>query len=247
MFLFFKRSKVVVDAFTCQGSVNSLYPLTTANKCLPQWWKNTPKEFVPPKQENKVVIPGNTARRCSGIIDYYNKNNIVIPMWSDLVLEYGPQDWKYAYADGISVLLRHEQEMRGSYMPEYEHFKIASPWRIEEKSGIKFHYSQIFYNFDDPGSVLFPPAIVNYKYQHSTEINFMLRRPAVIKTFKVEAGQPLVMLTPLTEKEVVVKTHLISFEEHTQRFMWMSSFHGHYNKEKKILQEKEKKCPFRFK
>lgn len=246
MFFLFRRPKVTVDAFTTLGHAYDFHPIRSANNFAPEWWKKTPKSYSPPPEPNKVTVSGNTIRRCAGVIEYYNKNNLIIPMWSDLAMDFGPQNWSYAFADHKSVLLHHPQEMRGEYMPEYEHFKIASPWRLQEKSGVKFHFTQAFYNFDDPAEILFPPGIVNYKYQHSTEINFFLKRTATVKRVLIEAGQPLVLLTALTDKEVEVKTHIISIEENTKRFDRLTAFHNHYIKEKKIQQQNERKCPFSF-
>ena len=62
----------------------------------------------------------------------------------------------------------------------------------------------------------------------------------------LEAGQPLVMLVPLTDKEVIVKKHLIGKDEMIRKYVRVTTFHNHYVKEKKIQQQKEKKCPFHF-
>lgn len=239
MFFFIKRSKVVVDAFTCNISAYDYFPIDTANKHMPKWWKNTPKYTKDvPYGSSSVLVPGNTVRRCAGIIDYYKKDSFVIPLWSDLALDYGPQDYNYVFADGRSKLIHHEQDMRGEFMSEYEHFKLASPWKLYEKSGIKFHFSQLFYNFEDPGKIILPPAILNFKLQHATEINFMVKRPICINRLNMAAGTPLVLLTPLTEKDVSIKTHLVSAEEYQRKSKATFAFNNEYFKIKKL------KCPF---
>lgn len=246
MFFWFKRGTVVVDAFTHSLPAYKYFPVETANKFVPEWWKQTPKHFDCPIDDGAITVKGNTARRCAGIIDYYHKNSIIVPLWSDLELDYGPQGYAYAFADSKTALAYHPQVMRGEYMKEYEHYKIASAWKFREKTGVKFHFSSPFYNYDDPGLMVVPPAIVNYKYQHSTEFNFMLKRPAVTKRFSLQAGQPLIHLAPLTDKNVVVKTHMVTPEEYERSFRWVFAFNNLYNKAKKISDARESKCPFGF-
>lgn len=247
MFFIIKKKEVVVDAFTHRGYVYDYFPIDSANNFMPEWWRNTPK-YIKKEQnpENMPEIQGNTIRRCAGVIDYYNKNNLVIPLWSDLALDVGPNSFKYVFADMTTSLVRHEQAMRGTFMSSYEHFKICSPWKFKEKRGVKFHFSQMFYNFEDPGKIILPPAIVNYKYQHSTEINFMVKRPVSDQRITLTAGDPMVLLTPQTEYDVKVKTHLVSEEEYNRTSRWLFSFHNAYNKAKKIKQKNESKCPFGF-
>lgn len=250
MFFIMKKSTVVVDAFTTNPAAHKFFPIDSANNFLPEWWKRTEKYTKPIKMgDGGVLVQGNTIRRCAGVIDYYNSNNLVIPLWTDIEIDIGPQEYRTAPADGCTKVGYHSQDMRGEFMPEYEHLKIASAWKFKEKDGIKFHFSQLFYNFDDPCKLVMPPAIVNYKYQHSTEINFMVRRPVTNQRVSLEAGQPMVLLTPLTERKVVVKCHLLTEDEFDKQFKWVFAFNNVYNKAKKIKQQQESKkskCPFHF-
>lgn len=246
-----KPKTITIDAFTHLKAAHDFFPIDTANNFIPEWYKRTPK-FGPnvPVDVSMVEVPMNTIRRCVGVIDYYGTTSFIIPLWSDLILDYGPDEFKHKFSDGVSRILYHNREMRGEYLKDFEHFKILSCWKLKEKTGVKFHFSQPFYNFDDPSKIIIPPGVVDYKYQHSTEINFFLKRPPTMERITLDAGQPVAMITPLTDTRIVFKHHLISFDEFEKGFSHFFSFTNIYNKAKKLTQIKEKresKCPFHFK
>lgn len=239
MFFIIKKSKIVVDVFTDNQNAYSLFPISYANENLPDWWKKIDK-----KSEH------NNIRNCIGIINYYNSNSLVLQMWSDLTLSYNKENFNYRFADRQSILLFHEQEMRGNvYAKDFHNFKLHSPWLFKEKTGVKFYFSKIFYNFQDPDTISMPPGIVDYKYQHATEINFLVRKPRYDDTInlKLYSGQPLVQIFPLSERKVKFKVHLVDKKEMSSMEMLSVCHKNRYQRVKKIIDDKEnKKCPFGF-
>ena len=250
MFFFLKRKKLVVDAYTCSPQAYRYFPIESANNFIPEWFKNTPKEVDErPISKNGPKVKVNNIRRCAGIIDYYSKSNFIIPLWSDMRLELSPENYKFVFADEKSTLVHHDKEMRGSLLlPDYEHFKILSPWRLQEKTGIQWHVSNPYYN-NINSNIIIPPGIVNYKYQMATEINFFVKHPSNVEIIDLEAGTPLSHLVPITEKEIDLRVHLLSEAEWTHRSNWIFSFNNTYQKAKKIQQKQgsSHKCPFGFK
>jgi hypothetical protein len=106
-------------------------------------------------------------------------------------------------------------------------------------------------------NLLLLPAVVNYKYQHSTNINFLFERRDTEQKIKIMPLTPLVMLHPQTDKNIVIKHHLVSVEEieNLNRGILQMFFHKSleqkasvYNKKKNIIDQQEsrsnKKCPF---
>jgi hypothetical protein len=142
------------------------------------------------------------------------------------------------FADNSSNFIEyHTPEIRGNkYLKDYHHFKLISPWRFKEKSGVNFLFSQPFYNFENPTDFIIPPAIVNYKYQHNTEVNFFVGKPkeGTRHRLSLDAGQPLVYLTPLTEKRVVVKAHEVTKAEWDKVQLPRLFFTGNYKKDKHL-------------
>lgn len=248
MFFFLKRSKIVIDAFTYSPAALEYFPIDHANNFVPEWFKRVPKDIDGVElKEGCPKTKGNTIRRCVGFLDYYSKNSFIMPLWTDIKFESGADGYRYICADRKSEIQYHPQAMRGNeYLANYEHFKLLSVWRVTEKSGVKMHFGQSFYNFDDPRRVIIPPAIVNFKYQHATELQFFVERTAKTQTLEFKAGQPLVHFTPLSDKEIEIRTHLQSYDEWMQSRQWIFAFNGNYLKAKKIKDQKEKKCPFGF-
>ena len=249
MIFFMKPTKIVVDCFTHNPVAFDLFPIKKSNECIPDWWKKVEKNPITDNSnKNLPWIKSNTVRRCSGIIDYYNNQSFNVLLWSDVNLEYSRTGSRYIFADGVSRIEYQEEFMRGDYLNDFHQFKIISPWKFKEKSGIKFHYSQSFYNFNNPDKLFLPPGIIDYKYQHTTEINFFVKKPegeSYHDRLELEAGMPMAHITPITEKKIELKHHLIDFNEFHNRFeRTFFSFNSRYSKRKKILDKKHKGCPF---
>lgn len=258
MFFFFRKPKLVVDAFTKVPQVHEHFPVETANHFIPDWWKRVPKEYI--SQNTGQNAPPNrklnTIRRCSGIVDYYNSNSIVIPLWMSCIFEYGENPFTskaiFSTPDPVFGLKYQDYKMRGEeYLKNWHQFKFSSPWRFKEKTGVNFHFTQCFYNFEHPDEVIIPPAIINYKYQHSSEVNIFVKKPPGKEIYRIEfdAGNPLVHLTPITEKKLELRTHLVSDSEYEALHSKQMFFNNSYNRMKKIQEKREsreKKCPFGF-
>jgi hypothetical protein len=86
-------------------------------------------------------------------------------------------------------------------------------------------------------------------------INFAMRqsdRDGTPNLLPIEAGEPLVQLIPLTEREVIVRNHLVDkdrwqqiYEKNNHAF-----FFNNHNKKRNLLkrqEESQSKCPFGFK
>ena len=236
MFFFCKPKTIVLDAFTVNSSIVDLLAPDHASKYKPKWWYDIPTErqIVLPSGIN---IKSNTMKRCRGFKDYYSNVSIIIPLWDSFVLEYSKDGSRFSFVDNKNIIDYQLEAQRGFvYLKDFHQLKLVSPWRFREKTGINFLFSQAFYNFQDPTSFVMPPAIVNYKYQNATEVNFFVRKPIGedVGRIEFEAGHPLVYLTPLTEKRVVIKTHLVSTEELDKVAPPFLFFSGRYSKRKKL-------------
>lgn len=235
MFFFCRSKTITLDAFTTDPHVASLLAPDYAINFKPKWWYQVPS-YEDGVSSSGIKMKNNTIRRCKGFKDYYSTSSIVIPLWDSFVLEYSDTGSRFTFANGNTLEYQAESIRGRSYLNNFHQFKLNSPWRFREKSGVNFLFTQAFYNFKDPTRFVMPPAIVNYKYQSSTEINFFVKKPKAdeAKILELEAGQPLVYLTPLTEKRVVVKTHVMSQEEFKKVEVPMVFFNGLYGKLKRL-------------
>lgn len=243
----FKRQKIVVDAFTSNAGVHRLYPIDKSTNKFPSWWKHFPAKIIT-ISDHGVVYPQSTIKACPGVRDLY-KNSFSIPMWSDLIVRTSSDgNWVYQYSDRTTPkIIQSHDEKQLPILNSYIHIKLESPWVFVEKSGINFYFTDSFYDkMDKWNEYKNIPAIVNYKYQNITNVNMFL--PKVENTITINSGTPIATIIPLTEKEVVIKSHLVTIEEFDRLKTtngYMGSFTNQYDKRKKIL-EKQSKCPFGF-
>lgn len=242
----FKRTKIVVDSFTHLPPVHKLYPIDNGTNKFPSWFKKMPATYMK-ITEHGILHKQATIKTCSGILDLY-KNSFSMPLWSDLIIN-TKQDgnWAYQYASSQSPDITDHDIRQLPEINSYIHLKLSSPWLITEKTGVNFYFTDSFYNkmdrWNDYKNV---PAIVNYKYQHTSNINMFV--PKVASTISIDAGTPIATLIPLTERDVVIKSHLISVEEWNRlkdSATHRQSFTNSYEKAKNIVNNKSK-CPMAF-
>lgn len=243
VFLFFKRKKIVIDCFTTNPNAANIFPIDKSNKFYPEWWKKVPPT-VQETAKNGIKFDTATIRSCSGFIDLYNQS-ITIPLWADLIIETTEFKFNWVSPDSSFLITGHltQQYASEDEILNFYHAKIISPWRFEEKTGVSFVFMDPFWNNRDYlGKYYTPPGIVEYKYNHSTEINIFA--PKHLSRIEIKAGSPMAHIIPMSDNEIIIKTHLINQEEYNKKYpanIWTNKHR--YLKEKHIL---EKKCPFGF-
>jgi hypothetical protein len=243
---FFKKSEIVLDAFTHHAGVYEHFPIQQSVNMMPNWWKQLPKTMT--SEKYGIFYEQSTMKKCDGFLDLY-KNSISIPNFSELIIQtYDYGEWKSLYsASNMPEIISHS---RAQYGPEFDdqiHIKIDTPWVFIEKSGINFYFADPFWSrIKKLNMYSVCPGIVNYKYQINTSVNILL--PKINSTVTLDAGDPLVTIIPITDKKVIVKNHLVDISEVQKIYdkHYISSFMGKYKNQKKYLQAKEKKCPFGF-
>jgi hypothetical protein len=240
--IFFKRSKIVVDCFTTHPNSYELFPIKEASRFLPDWWKSLPNMYMS-ENEHGLRIPRGTMKRCEGLIGLYN-HGFVMPLWTDLIIESDEKGFVYHFADSSGSIGYHDDNQRGNEFKKYTHAKIHTPWRIQEKTGVKFLFLQPSWNMPNEITGMHtPPGIIDFTYQHATNVNTFLLPE---RRYEWPAGKPLAHFVPLSDKEVEIKLHFIGKDDaNISRIMepGMPSFLSSYQKIKKIQQTKSK-CPF---
>ena len=253
---FVKKSEVVVDCFTHHESAYEYTPINYGTQFYPDWWKKTDNNFINEKGESKSTI-----KNCVGFIDYY-KNCLVIPSWFEMdlsVYEQGNQQWWNYQASNLYVDTKasHAREaFEGFALDNGNNVKLTSPWVIQTKEEIQWVWSQPTWNLREHLSTFtILPAVVDFKYQHSTNINLFVTNEEKLKNTVIKPNTPLVALHPMTEKNIIIKKHLVTHEEYIQRVDGVASlflrrnsidFSKLYKKKKEFLTQKENPstCPF---
>lgn len=231
---FFKKKTVTVDCFTSNYSAYTLFPIQKANKFFPSWWKNLESSYQE-RTETGLAIPRPTIKRCEGILNLYQPG-FMIPMWTDLIVETANNAVKFAFADGESSIATHGREQMSTEFEPYIHSKLICPWRLTEKTGVKFLFLQPSWNhISSLMNMHIVPGIVEYKYQHTANINMLLARN---KRFNFAAGDPVAHLIPLGDQEINLKLHLVDKNELSRMPEGSRTFPfflSSYRKTKKIL------------
>lgn len=258
--MFFKKTPIYLDCYTTLNHVYDMFKIESAKKHVPNWFKDLPSTFA----DQRSTIPIPTVKTCSGIASYF-RSGFIIPMWTDAQFGYAPVSNGFQttiqlatqFSDQRTQCQVHEQKQMGNdFMPAdtYTHFKVFSPWAFECSEDIDWVWQQPTYNFKYPDEVIVLPGVLEFKHNSNVFINFAMRKldtKGAPKLLQVEAGQPLVQITPITEREVVVRNHLVNAEEFnriSQKNNRVYFFNNH-NKKRKFFKNKEEsksKCPFGF-
>lgn len=240
---FFRSKQVVLDCFTSMAGVYENAKIDRATNFYPNWWKELPKSGA--IDENDMGVK-NTMKGCVGFIDYY-KSSLVLPMWSDLMVEVGliggvDYRWKFALDDCSAT--PHNPDARGNGFPDYKfsHLKLNSPWLIESSTDLKLLYAEPTWAMSALPTVSVAPGVVNTKVNTSTHMNLFFTRTKEVQKFIIPYNQPIAQIFPLTEKKITLRHHLVSHEEYKKRHdakHFLGCFSGWLPKT-----QKAKKCPF---
>ena len=238
----FKKKKLILDCFTYRPDTFNLQPIQKANKFYPKWWSELPSY----KSLNIPFGGSRNMRGCVGLTQLYSKG-VILPMWVDggfTIAAKGNDACHVEFVDNHTQLEIHATEQRGSYLnpTDYQALKITSPWLFKCSKPISWVWQQPVWNYDKPEEILILPAILDYHYNTTTNINMVFPRAVTPQEIILKFGTPLVHLIPMSEDTVEVRNHLVSREEYDNidsAHNASISFTNSYAKRKKILS----KCP----
>jgi len=224
---FFKKSKIVLDCFTCVPEIAQLFPIIPAEERIPSFWKNLPTTV-----KHQGPMRG-TMKTCPGVSTLFT-SGFIIQNWSDIWLGNEPAGLTW-YPENAGEA--HHPKQWGNAFKGFNHVKLVSPWRIKEKTGVNFLYTNCFWHDDE-----FKPVIVNgvveYKYQHTTSVNMLVPKKMFPSELTVPAGKELAHVIPLSEKEIVINSHEVSPLEFERLNAYGFTFSGQYFKRKKLLKQR---------
>lgn len=253
-----KRKEVVLDCFTADTVAYDYAKIRKANEAIPEWWKETPKGVKVTWQD----FDAPTIKACRAFKRYY-ETGIVIPAWGDIavnLLKKGSENYYQYYCSNpnFSTDLSHHKTGVEKFVGDSGcTLKFSSPWLIKSNSKTEFLMNQpIWSNHKLSTTFTLLPGVVDFKYQHGTNINYLFELPVEKdKEIFIEALTPLAMFTPMTDEKIVVKNHLLEDKEFNRLFGETRLFntnttnkiYGLYNRRKRLYDylEKTKSCPFK--
>lgn len=244
--IFNKRNKIVVDCFTYDRSAYELTPITHSYKAMPDWWKELENYGI--GTSIKSNSDEKNMRKCYGFTELYKKS-FKLECWTDINLKVLPNNEGYRYYIASNLIPEdHPRRQYGSLYENHYHMKLISPWRIHEKTGIKFVFNPATWELDKLRNVTILPGMVEFEMNLETNVNMFLKKPDKdAYEMTINLGQPLVQIIPVTEKNVELKLHLIDLVEFEKMNSVFRSFRGHrevLRLKKRNEDRKVKKCPF---
>jgi hypothetical protein len=245
MFHFFKRKKIVVDAFTYVPAVYELAAPKPAKKFIPENFKKL-KSSYNENAGNGINFEFSTIKRCIGIQQIYN-SGFVIPSWTDFTIkvdQHGRYVWS-SLSNIMSVVHHSNQQVWSDFMPEWTHLKIETPWVFSEKTGVNMVWTNAEWFWKQLPNVKILNGVVDYKYQSTTSLNIMMKNSS---SLDVKFGDPLVHIIPISEYDVEINPVLLTKPEYDMKSSYQVTSRGNYHFVKKARQakEQERKCPFGF-
>lgn len=233
--MWFKKT-ANLTACTFDPSYVGTCPPEYKKQPTPDWLKKLKNFAITWDDRSKIAIKNPTAGVCPGIRSFLN-DPITINMWADMEIRVFPDGTWTHYTRpmwGVSVV-EHNKEQFGEAYNKRLSLKLESPWHFVCDQPIKFMFMESHYStsyFRD-NNVLFPPGIIEYKYQHSTNVHLSVpipeNEPYIIS---LRHGQPLVSLFPMTETPINFDVKLVSRDEYgLQSDIMPKMFIGRYFKQ----------------
>ena len=242
MIFLIKKRKLVLDLFTCRQTVFDTAKPKSAANFFPEWWMELKTEIP----NSPVLFPQPTMRRCMGLVDHY-KQGFIVPMWSDFRIEVGEIGTQYHSAqmsDQRTVVAQHPPAQRGSFAPpeKYCHIKFETPWLAKSKEVVYFKWEQPTWNMSQLNTYTVLPATSEFKYQYSMNAHMMFMRTNQKELRVLNFGTPLLHLTPLTERKLELRHHLVTIEEYERLLIGNRiSFLNMYRTTRRAMEEEEKR------
>jgi len=244
---FFKKNKIIVDCFTANQTAYEFYPIEKSSKYIPEWWKQLPVSKELPTSRGSMSMEQSSIKRCPGFTSLYS-TGYTLPLWSDLQVSTSVNGYEYMFANSAFEpgIERHNEWQYGDEFNNYWHMKIFSPWMLAQNKKCDFLMSPVIWNTPEHWSnFTILPGVVDFKHQHSTNINLFFEKSR--EKVLVSAGTPLYQIMPLTDADVECKIHLVDHVEINRlNKRNAGTFTNTYKNTKRLILEKEKKCPVGF-
>lgn len=196
MFFIKKKKKLTFHAYGPIGQLVDLFPPVLMEENLPSWYKPLPADLG----------YGLTVKHCAGLKDLFPKT-IVMPLWADYEIKTSlmnqPEVRTSFSPPGGPPSVSHslDHQVTGAW-PAYSNIKFSSPWMFWCDEPISCLVTQAVWHQKDPSELQVVPGILEFRHQHQTNINTIIRKDAALEDpIIIRAGTPMIYITPLTERE----------------------------------------------
>jgi hypothetical protein len=231
--MFFNKIKPLkLEAYAPVGDLLDYFPIVKSNKILPNWFKNLPKS-----------INDNNVRNCTGIKDLYNEG-FMIPSWGEYFISVQPNrqvqvespvQLQYGHSS------RHDLEVEApGAWPNYVNIKLHNPWWFWCNEPVKWVLIQPVWNQEEPGEWTVIPGVTEFRYNNQANINTIFRVMETEYTTKINTGEELVQMIPITERPVELELKVLTDTIYNEKFAnWSHSFKFGYQKIRTMFEKRK--------
>jgi len=210
MIFFFKEKPIEIISFVAPSYafVNEFSPILPAKDVYPEWLKKVPRSAF----DWNTLETRNTVKSCPGIIKSIT-NGFIVPMWTDLALEYDLTGFKWAFADRRSSLDRHSNDAIPGYYSNHLILKLLSPWVLKSPVDLQLTFPSLHH--PRPFPVHVAPGTLPFDGTDIEQLNIFLfaERKEEGARVMIKQGTPLLHILPVTERKVTIRQEVISDEE----------------------------------
>ncbi len=174
--------------------ISTVEGLESIENCLPR----PAKYFIPKWFKDIPNTDGMSVKVCPSFPDYFSQGYI-IPMWSDVRLNYDGENWGWETPINNTKWDTHSNNQFLEYTDAKFNgidgqfvFKSVSPWRIVTPPGWSVLQLPLFYHFNQDWSVL--PGVIDTDTYH--EINQQVLYHGNGGDVIIKCGDPFVLYVP---------------------------------------------------
>lgn len=232
--MFFNKKKTIkLEVFGPSQQLIDLFPPTLIKNTLPDWYKTMPKS----KGSNNVS-------HCLGLRELYSQG-VMLPLWSDYEIDLTDSGisgirWP-SDNQGTSGAESHNlDEQAPNAWPGYVNIKFKSPWLFYCSEPIQWIWTQPTWQQKNPQAFTNIPGSTEFKYQNQTNINTIWQLGSTSRTEKLKAGDPMVHLIPITERQVELEVGIMTDAIYAAKFArWNYAFTKPYQRLRQDFEKRE--------
>jgi len=214
---FTRTTPITLYAFTSVPTLAEVFPPVELTKCFPEWWRNLPSHATLPQSNGRAVSQPPTIKHCYALQELF-KRGIGLRLWRDVfvtieadgnVVSDGPK------AKTVRLGTSHPSfQFPNAFNTTTQHYKFFSPWSFVCEQAVHFTMTHPMYHQRDPFRFHTMTGLVEFRHQHSTEINILLPRVAGQRTeLSFTAGEMMAYLVPMSASPVKIIAEEISAAE----------------------------------
>jgi len=246
------NKKLVLEARSPIIEVLKYVPVVEAKECIPEWFRNlkgVQRVPVLDNLNNQMQFTGEmspqfaSAKFCPAINDILN-TGFIIKMWCDAEIKVFPDGTsQYAFTSNYFKAESHSPLQYDGIIKDFTNVKLQSPWHFTTNKKVDFYWTSPFYHSPvyEQNNIIVMPGLLNFYYNHVTNINLLFPVRNEEYTVQLKAGQPIVHLIPLTKEKIKLNIDKISFDDFSTSCVNLK-FYGTTSFKTKNLS----KCPFSF-